>query len=184
MPAAARSSSVSSGGSYCGQTRSSSPTSIPARSASLSMIGRNRTSKNSSANCRFAARSGANRATVPSAPAKRPARRIPSRPSAAGSCRGRRRVPTDAGCRRTLPAGSAAPRPSGASRRALRPARRAGGSTRRQSRPRYRRGARPHLPVARTTWRPASCSSSASCTPVWPEPTISTPPGGSWPGFR
>ena len=46
------------------------------------------------------------------------------------------------------------------------------------------RGNRLWLPTARVTWRPAACSSAASCTPVADAPTTSTPPSPRSSGFR
>ena len=107
----------------------------------------------------------------------------PRRPSSAGSCRVRRRAPTGAGCRRSACAGPAADPRSAAASRAPRRGARAGGPTR-SSRDPYRRGTRPQWPTDNVTCRPASNSSSANWTPVWPVPTTSTSPGGSASGLR
>ena len=53
-----------------------------------------------------------------------------------------------------------------------------------KSRPPTRRGNHGARPQARTTSRPASCSSSAIWQPDWPLPTTSTAPSGSASGER
>ena len=186
MPARARSSSV---------TRRAARTSArldrrrvasrPARSMNVSMIGRNRASKNASANCEVRGQVGRERRVLAVGAGEPSDQPDPvERPSGEGSCRGRRGARTGADCPRTAAVDPAADRPSGG--RAPSSSPRVGqlrGATQKQSWPRYRRGTRPHCPTDRKTSRPASWSSSASWTPVCPDPTSRTPPGGSCAAF-
>ena len=116
--------------------------------------------------------------------------REPARRAGCPSHRHRRRfvvvaaaVPRErAGCRRTASGGSGSSSTDGSGHAELRPdAWRAGGTTRR-SRGRDSAGRPSAMADRQHHRRPASCSSSASWTPVCPDPTMRTPPGGSCPG--
>ena len=152
---------------------------IAARSAYLSMSGRIFSSKNWSANCKFAARSSSKRATAPSEAGK-----SARQPDAIQPHLAQVRVIAAVVARHV---------------RVARELRRRRGQLADHAEERVVFRAvvedladppetvvpavaprnRQHRPVDNTTARPARCSSSAFCTPVWPDPTISTPPGGN-----